>query len=520
MRIACNGSFLVEGLLEAGHEVLPLPAGDGEINDFIAGLGQTPDLVLLEVWPSRPLPAGLAACPHRLAAWCIDGPLNEYWTADAARLFDDVFVDQASTAGRFQRMGLKNVWLPLCALEQYFRPPAQKKHDIVFVGTLSPWRLKRANLLTLLKRHFAVHVCQDVSTAAMLDLFAASRLVLNENLFDGLTLRVFQGLASGSALLTEKGRGMGAFFKNGRDLVTYTPRTLITTVEAALASPERLEEIGRTGQENCRRHHTSLARAREFLKAIETDAARNPRLSLARRRLCEARARVRLTRRLGGSLSPVVATLRDLAANAPEAAAGAALELGDIEARSSRPAAAVPWYEAALSRGESELKALADIKLSALRLRQGDVEAARLHLLKARLELPGARPAGQDVRLPGADPARLYFQMGLLLAELGLWASVGFLRGEPELAPDTALDALLLSWQERPTPECLDHMLACAGRCGVEEEMLGCCLEGIRHGALTDRQIARAAELAERYYNPDMARTILSGMRAARRTPV
>lgn len=519
MRIAYRGTFLAEGLLQAGHEVLPLPPGEGEINDLIAGLGQTPDLVLLEVWPSLPLPGNLAACPHRLAAWCIDAPLNEYWIADAARLFDDVFVDQSSTAGRFQRMGLKNAWLPLCALEQYFRSPTRKTRDIVFVGTLSPWRVKRANLLTLLKRHFTVHVCQNASTAAMIDLFATSRLVLNENLFDGLTLRVFQGLASGSALLTEKGRGMGAFFKNGRDLITYAPRTLIATVEAALACPERLEEIGRTGQENCRRHHTSRIRALQFLKAIETDAARNPRLPLARRRLAEALARYRLLQRSGGSLLPVVAAFRELAAGESAIAARAALELGDIEARASRPAAALPWYEQAKKQGAEGLKGLADIKMAALSLQRGETEAARRHLAEALLELPGVRPPDPDALLQDADPARLYFQMGRLLAELGSWASVGFARSEPEQAPDTALDALLLSWRERPDPECLDLMLECAARCGVEGELLGCCLEGIRRGALTGRQIARAAELAERYYNPDMARALLAGLRVARRTP-
>ncbi len=203
MNIVYQGSFLREGLQQLGHRVFPVSfARDRTLDEQVDAACADPDFVLIELWGDTNLPTGLSESRHRLVAHCIDSPLNEYWISELGKVFDDLFVDQLSSVAALAREGLRAVWLPVCVSESAFRQPARKEHDIAFVGRFSPERVKRLNIVTALRRRYPVCVTEGVSAAVMADIFARSRIVLNENLFSGLTLRVLQGMASGSPVLT------------------------------------------------------------------------------------------------------------------------------------------------------------------------------------------------------------------------------------------------------------------------------------------------------------------------------
>lgn len=184
MNIVYQGGFLKEGLHLLGHTVIEIAfSNDDDINERIASLGVHVDIVLLELWSHKNIPSGLHACRRRLVAYCIDSPINAYWQSEICKVFDDVFVDQKATVFHFAKQQIKAKWLPLCAQMSYFRDIHTKKiYDILFVGNTSHYRIKRNNLLTFLKRHFSLHIYQNISSIKMLDLFSQSKIVLNENL--------------------------------------------------------------------------------------------------------------------------------------------------------------------------------------------------------------------------------------------------------------------------------------------------------------------------------------------------
>ena len=204
MVIVYQGYFLGEGLKLLGHDVRPVRFTDGApAAAQIEAVCPEPDLVLLELWGnSLPLPPDLHACRHRLAVYCIDSCLNEFWLLELLRVMDDVFVDQLSSVRSLARHGVNAVWLPLCVSETNFRAPQAKDHAITFVGRVDAHRKKRGNLLRHIARHYPLHQVEGVSKAEMLDIFARSKIVLNENIFSGLTLRVLHGMAAGAVVLT------------------------------------------------------------------------------------------------------------------------------------------------------------------------------------------------------------------------------------------------------------------------------------------------------------------------------
>ncbi len=134
--------------------------------------------------------------------------------------------------------------------------------------------------------------------------------------------------------------------------------------------------------------------------------------------------------------------------------------------------------------------------------------------------LPGER-AGPGERLARADDteegmAEFLFARALVYRALGRTFHMGFLKQEQDRFPETALDTAFLAWERRPAPEILDFMLECAAEYGIEGEFLPQCLQAIEKGVAMDRQILRAAELAERYYDKDTARTITLSFKKSR----
>lgn len=516
MRIVHAGGFLGQGLRAAGHRVHALPPGDDRpLAERVAAVCPEPDLVLLELWgPARP-PAGLADCRHRLAAYCVDTPLNAFWQRPLLALCDDIFVDQAAAVPALARHGLRAAWLPLCVPEADFRDPAPKEHDITFVGRVTPERAKRRNLLRLLSRHFRVNVVADVDRATMQDLFARSRVVLNENFFPGLTLRVFQGLASGSLVYTEAGgAGVETYFRDGEHLVCYTPDSLIPRLRHILDHPDRYAPLARAGQAACRQGHTDTARARQLTEALADGRAANPRRPDGLRRLREAEADDAYCRRFG-LVSPRPMRLLARAIREPGRLGLAACHaLGALLARTGRtgPAEALLTRAGRLRGGQGFL---ATARLALIELSRDRAEAAAVRCEAALAGLP-ARLRGQDFRPTGpGDTLRQAVLRGIArtLYALDLTLEPGFASQDGERWPERAYGFALLAWNERHTAESLELLLACARRHGLEAELLPLVETAIAEGQATDAQIAEAADLAWRRYDPDRARVISQALR-------
>ncbi len=520
------------------------------LDEQIEEQGFVPDVVFIELFGATALPRDISRSRHRLAAYCIDTPLNEFWLVPLMRLFDHVYVDQLASVSRFRQGGVDARWLPLCADAADFRTPVEKRHLISFVGRTTAHRTKRNNLLRHLGEHFPVNVVQGVSTTEMQDIFAASHMVLNENFFSGLNLRFFHALASGSLLLTERrGYGVSRHFREGRHYLGYAPGDVVSVIRAVAQGTKDAARIAACGQEECARRHTSAHRAREVLRDMTGaglgagNATARATRPLCARRLDEAEAKYLYALRFGGHFEESVAYLEQIAATEGKASGndGEALRaahlLGSIRLRQDRAEAGAALLERVAAAGTGPIpqsdqqyarqssgqpgrqrgmkpaepppgtKPEMDAVLKLLLLHAEDgrrlaplrqLTTALLHAGRIRKQcLPylSALKDGQDARY---NACMLACE---ILYDAGKRHHLGFLRQEPERFPDTALEYALLAFGAKPTTEALDAIIRCTAKAGIGPEALPFIRQATLVGVASDAQIALSASLALEYYD-------------------
>ncbi|MDR2891831.1 MAG: glycosyltransferase [Deltaproteobacteria bacterium] len=519
MNIAYQGLFLHEGLKLLGHNVIDVSfSKDEDIQKTIEDLNCKIDFILIELWGDRILPKELFKCKYTLVAYCIDSPINEFWTTQLCRIFDFVFVDQKQSVYNFLQHGINAVWLPLCIHETSFcEINPNKKYDITFVGTTSTNRIKRKNILALLQQNFNLNVIQGVSHSQMMKLFAESKIVLNENLFSGLTLRVFQGLASGSLVLTEEGGcGVDDYFRNGEHLLCYNPDNLLRICEDILSSYDSYADIATNGYMLCKREHTAKNRASSLLEAIQDKTAFNKRPDTALGNYHETLAKHLLIMRYGGQLNNTISKFTELTTENNYIAAGAFSELGNIMARHSKNELAEQYYISSLNKNNT---IQANIKLALLYINTEKIQDAKslLQNIINTFSVQNKSDYGDIATLieRSTDSADLLFVVALLYFSCGNLFSLGFLKPLPDKYPDTAFEAALLAWNKKPIPAAMNLLLDCLKGFNIEGEMLPQLLEAIQKVQLTDRQILRAAEIAKQYYDIDLANNIITAFRTS-----
>ncbi|MCO5171171.1 MAG: glycosyltransferase [Planctomycetes bacterium] len=248
-------------------------------------LGGPVDLLLV-VEGETFVPRALEQAPCRTVLWAIDTHLHAQKEDDLllvlAPRFDRVFVAQKDHVGAFTRRGVAASWLPLACDPDVHRrlpPPGGRDLDVVFVGHLRPFHERRRRLLERLSRRFRVAVHEGVWREDMGRLFARAKVVWNCSLAGDLNMRVFEGLASGGLVVTDRiGNGLGDLFADREHLRLYDDADLEEVVAQALADAGAREAIGARGQALALRHHTYDARTnalvREALAGPAPDARR------------------------------------------------------------------------------------------------------------------------------------------------------------------------------------------------------------------------------------------------------
>ena len=212
-------------------------------------------------------------CPT--AAYLIDSHLNLPEHLEWAVRFDWVFAAQRAYLDAFRVAGCSRVrWLPLaCDAAIHGKAALSKRHDIGFVGSLTPERARRQRRLARLAERFDVHVERSF-LRDMARTFAASRIVFNDAIKDDLNMRVFEALASGSMLLTDRapGSGLDEMFVDREHLVYYDDTNLEALVEYYLTHPDEREMIAERGRQEVLRWHTYDHRMATLLDTIFGEA--------------------------------------------------------------------------------------------------------------------------------------------------------------------------------------------------------------------------------------------------------
>jgi tetratricopeptide (TPR) repeat protein len=510
MKIAYHGTFLKEGLKELGHKVIPIAFDDrNDANEQIAAICPDPDFILIEQWGNTPIPPGLDKCTYRLVAYCIDSSINEYILSDYLHLFDDVFVDQRSSVKELKHYGISLIWLPLCVSSTDFREPREKVHDITFVGRMTDYRSKRKNLLKHIQQYFPVHIVEGVSVPEMQDIFSRSKIVLNENFFPGFTLRILQGMASGSLVLTEAGgNGVSDYFTDGVHLVYYSPANILDKIKQLLENHSKYQRIAEAGRAACERLHTSKARAAKFLAYLSGGDSNRER-EAAKRKFYLAKTKYTVCLRFGGDYSRSVKLFNELLEEKNEPAAWAAFTLGNIAARRNQHEKAARFYREAISKGCSPC---AYLKLAMLCLTGNKVEQALRFVRKALSDM-SRQPLlfiKKLERIPQTDDgiAKILFFIARLYAFLQRPFQVGYLKMISDPYPDTSLEIARIAWNIQPSVEILDFLLSVYMQYHIEGELLPEMLYAIDKGIATQGQIKRTRELAVAYYDMSLAQKL------------
>lgn len=516
MKILHFGRFLQEGFQKLGCEVAHLPIDPGKsINQLVDESGVAPDVVFLELFGRTDLPRALHECRHRLAAYCVDSPINEYWLVPLMKLFDFVYVDQLSSVPRFRKAGVQAAWLPLCVSESDFRQPGEEKHFLTFVGRITQHRPKRANLIEHISQRCELNRVEGVTRAEMLDLFAQSRAVLNENLFPGLNLRFFQALASGSLLFTERrSYGVKRFFEEGRHYVGYSPEDIAEGIEALRERREELEDVARQGQEECRARHTSVHRAQSVLQDLAGRGARRRPL-VHDLKVEEGHGKYMHALRFGGYVGEAAELLQ-----APESAENRAMAqhlLGNILLRLGRVEQAAEQFLLSCSQAtpyglRSALKLMMLTQDSRPQLLQALTRVLSLLRAMGRDVTPYAacvRELGE-----GRDTRLNCCMLGCaVLRDIDCVSALGLLKEYEERFPDYALEYAILAFRERMDPASLQAVIDCTRKAGVPTDALPFIKQAILKLAASDEQIALSAALARECYDFPYALSVSGAFR-------
>lgn len=519
MNIALKGHFLREGLRENGHHVHDIEVGEGQtLQDVLRAAPVPIDLVIWELFGAQSDIRALGPCEQPTAAYCIDTPLNAFWLAPCVRNFDFVFVDQPQCAPALSGSAGEAAWLPLPSQQSYFQSQRKKLHDITFIGTTNSQRAKRNNILKLLGSRFRLNIMSGLDMAASQKVFAESRIVLNENFFPGLTLRVVQGLAAGSLVYSERspyGHDFG--LRDGHDLVLYEPGNILERLGELLEKPGDYAAIGPQGQERCRELFAGGRVAAELLARIDPEKRRRPDTPDAPDAVDALWNRLRsealYVQRFGGSFAGVMRGLEEVGRSASARGAEAHVLMGDLMARVRRDEAALAQYRRAL---EMDAGSAAHLKLALLAVRRGEPVAAlrsvlafmrhspRLPGLEPEAFLAGGAPTGESLLL---GIARLYFALGRT------W-DMGFNKDFADPVPDTAFEVARMAFGQRPSAAALELMHKCLEPAHMQGELLPFMLAAIRQGLLSDVQLLDTAKLAFDYYDRDTAAAIMGALRA------
>jgi hypothetical protein len=161
-------------------------------------------------------------CPKPMAYWASDTHLGYDYRLSMAKKADWVFCAQKRAVEEMKRDGIANpVWLPH-AVEPLAYPKfnfASKKYDVCFVGHVNSQN--RIDALDRLFKEFPNFYYGQKRFEKAAEIYGQSKIVFNIAMLDDINMRTFEGMATGSLLLTNWLPTMEELFEDGKHCVLY-----------------------------------------------------------------------------------------------------------------------------------------------------------------------------------------------------------------------------------------------------------------------------------------------------------
>lgn len=163
------------------------------------------------------------------------------------------------------------VWVPLgCDSQLHGRQPGSRDLDLAFVGTEGG--IPRKIYLQALRERYPNSWLQDAPHTDMGTIYSRARIGFNYSIRDDVNMRVFEILASGTLLLTnrlshDELECLG--LREGEHYVAYrSPGELIDLIAYYLAHPTEREGIAAAGMAVALERHTYAHRVRQIIALV------------------------------------------------------------------------------------------------------------------------------------------------------------------------------------------------------------------------------------------------------------
>jgi tetratricopeptide (TPR) repeat protein len=283
-QVNCGPDWTDESGPDGRARSLATPVGSYDLAAVAAKLppGQKPDVVVCLIDSSRrSMPRNLAAfrCPRVLLVadtHHLSAPLIGTLRYVAGEPFDRIVVvyDRHHAAFLFGA-GLRNLlWFPGLTLPHGDAAVRAARHDgsrarrIGFVGQSGKHHPRRSGLLDALKAGGLPLVQQAIPQAGALGFYGASLVGFNASLNGDLNLRVFEILAAGGALLTDRlapQSGLSRLLTEGKEVATYgSQEELVERAAHLMAHPSEALAMGVAGAEWFDRNFSEAWRRKAF----------------------------------------------------------------------------------------------------------------------------------------------------------------------------------------------------------------------------------------------------------------
>lgn len=270
------------------------PSGSYDAADFFSKnkLTQQPDIVLVKADATgRNLPSNLKTfkCPRVLLVGDthhMGSPIQKLVAYAKQEEFDRIIFDHTRHHARwFFEAGLKNIhWIPALDFTFFPRTPSSNPtRQFSFVGQAGKFHPYRCRVLESLQKAGLPLELLRGTPAEAADIYADSVITLNVSLNGDLNLRVFEALAAGGFLLTDKltpSSGLELLFKPGEDIEVWSSvGELIEKARYYLDKPAEADRIRRSGQQKLLELHHPDVKIREFFELV-FEEKENPLYSL------------------------------------------------------------------------------------------------------------------------------------------------------------------------------------------------------------------------------------------------
>ena len=207
------------------------------------------------------------------AVWLIDTHTGYSARLIMARQFDHVFASCKKGAEKLVRNGISNTkWVPLaCDPVLHGKKQLPKKYDVAFIGSDSWGRRKK--LLDKIRSKFSNSYIGLADHTDIGKIYSQAKIVFNCSIINDLNMRVFEGLCSGSCVVTNADVfGQEDLFENKQHLLTYdTDEQAIDLVEYYLNHDQEREEIASAGMQKALAGHTYWHKVQNMLSVIYDD---------------------------------------------------------------------------------------------------------------------------------------------------------------------------------------------------------------------------------------------------------